>query len=83
MTTEQLLAEESHHAFHKKQTVAALFLDAEAAFDKCWHNGIRYKLKANLSLPTRIIRLLSSFLSDRVLTVIHEGCQSHQVTLKA
>ena len=85
MTTEQLLrlSEESHRAFKKKQTVAAIFLDAEAAFDKCWHQGIKYKLKANLNLPHRIIRLLSSFLSGRVLTVLHEGCRSHQVHLKA
>ena len=85
MTTEQLLrlSEESHRAFEKRQTVAAVFLDAEAAFDKCWHNGIRYKLKFSLNLPDRIVRLLNSFLTDRVLTVIHEGHQSHQVKLGA
>ena len=85
MTTEQLLrlSEESHRAFEKRQTVAAVFLDAEAAFDKCWHNGIRYKLKFSLNLPDRIVRLLNSFLTDRVLSVIHEGHQSHQVKLGA
>ena len=85
MTTEQLLrlSEESHIAFKKKQTVAALFLDAEAAFDKCWHKGICYKLKANLDLPNRTIRLLTSFLSDRTLQVIHDGCYSHIVPLQA
>ena len=85
MTTEQLLrlAEESHHAFHKKQTVAALFLDAEAAFDKCWHSGIKFKLKSNLNLPNRMVRVLSSFLTDRSLTVFHEGYWSQKVQLKA
>ena len=85
MTTEQLLrlSEESHSAFKKQQTIAALFLDAEAAFDKCWHNGIRYKLKVSLKLPDRIIRLLSSFLTDRSLTVLYEGCYSHRVYLNA
>ena len=61
----------------------ALFLDAEAAFDKCWHKGILYKLKANLDLPNRTIRLLTSFLSDRTLQVIHNGCYSHSVPLQA
>ena len=84
MTAEQLLrlSEESHMAFQKQQSVAALFLDAEAAFDKCWHNGIRFKLK-KINLPDRIIRLLSSFLTDRTLTVFHEGCFSHEVCLGA
>ena len=85
MTAEQLLrlSEESHSAFKNDKTVAALFLDAEAAFDRCWHNGIRYKLKKNFNLPHRIIRLLSSFLSNRTLTVLYEGCSSHVVRLFA
>ena len=85
MTTEQLLrlSEESYTAFKKRQTVTALFLDAEAAFDKCWHNGIKYKLKKNLKLPDRMVRLISSFLSDRTLTVLFEGCSSHEVFLEA
>ena len=84
MTTEQLirLSEESHIAFKKQQSVAALFLDAEAAFDKCWHNGIRYKLK-KMNIPDRIVRLLSSFLTGRTLTVLHEGKYSHEVRLGA
>ena len=85
MTTEQLLrlSEEAHLGFKKRQTTAALFLDAEAAFDKCWHNGIRYKLKKDLNLPDKIVRLLSSFLTGRTLTVIYEGCTSKKVTLNA
>ena len=85
MTSEQLLrlTEASHTAFKKRQTTAALFLDAEAAFDRCWHSGIRFKLKKNLNLPDRIIRLLSSFLTDRTLKVLYEGCYSQSVTLNA
>ena len=85
MTTEQLLrlSEEAHIGFKNHMSTAALFLDAEAAFDRCWHNGIRYKLKKNLNLPNRIIRLLSSFLTGRSLQVVYEGCFSHVVHLKA
>ena len=36
-----------------------------------------------MNLPDRIIRLLSSFLTDRTLTVLHEGCYSHEVFLGA
>ena len=85
MTAEQLLrlTEKSLIAFKNNEQVAALFLDAEAAFDRCWHNGIKYKLKRKFNLPNRITRLLSSFLTNRSLTVYHEGCSSHVVYLHA
>ena len=85
MTTEQLLrlSEESYAGFKKQQTTAALFLDAEAAFDRCWHSGIKYKLKKTLNLPNRFVRLISSFLSDRTLKVFYEGHYSSHVTLGA
>ena len=85
MTAEQLLrlSEESHVAFKNKKQIAALFLDAEAAFDRCWHNGIKYKLKKNFNLPDRITRLISSFLTGRSLRVNYEGCTSHIVHLLA
>ena len=85
MTSEQLfrLAEECHISFKKQQVVTALFLDAEAAFDKCWYSGIRYKLKVNHNLPNRLIRTISSFLTDRSLQVCYEGCWSEDIYLKA
>ena len=85
MTNEHLLhiTEQTFTAFKKKQTSASIFLDAEMAFDKCWHNGIRYKLKNSLNLPDRYVRLLSSFLTDRSLKVFHNGCWSSLVSLRA
>ena len=85
MTSEQLLrlSEQCHTAFKKKQVVASLFLDAEAAFDKCWHSGIKYKLKANLDLPNRTIRFISSFLTNRTFTVFYEGHWSDQIKINA
>ena len=43
MTSDHLLrlVEESHEGFRKGQVTASLFLDAEAAFDKCWHDRLR------------------------------------------
>ena len=85
MTSEQLLrlSEESFSSFKKQQVTAALFLDAEAAFDRCWHSGIMYKLKKNLNLPNRFVRLISSFLTDRTLKVLYDGHYSHVVPLGA
>ena len=45
------LVEESHKGFREGNVTASLFLDAEAAFDKCWHDGVKYKLKNNIGLP--------------------------------
>ena len=47
MTAEQILrlSEECHISFKKQQVVAAIFLDAEAAFDKFSHSGIQYEEK--------------------------------------
>ena len=71
MTAEQLLrlVEESSISIKKRQITAALFLDAEAAFDQAWQDGIRYKLHQQLKLPQRLVRLLSSFLTNRSLSV--------------
>ena len=85
MTSDQLLrlVEESHLGFKKRQATASLFLDAEAAFDKCWHDGVRYKLKELLHLPNRTIRILSSFLSDRTLQVFEKNISSGVINLGA
>ena len=58
------LVEESHVGFREGEEMAGLFLDAEAAFNKCWHDGIRCKLNKNLNLLDRLVRVLSSFLGS-------------------
>ena len=67
----------------KTKETACLFLDAEAAFDKCWHDGVKYKLKNNLGLPDRLVRVLSSFLTDRSLQVVEMGLSSRVVNLRS
>ena len=74
------LVEESHESFRNGKVSAALFLDAEAAFDKCWHDGLRYKLREN---PYRQVSVLSSFLTDRTLQVVEQGLFSRVINLKA
>ena len=85
MTAEQLLRliEESSISIKKRQITAALFLDAEAAFDQAWQDGIRYKLHNQLKLPQRLVRLLSSFLTNRSLTVKVGNETSRSVEMEA
>ena len=77
------LVEESHQGFRSGNVTASLFLDAEAAFDKCWHDGLKYKLKSILGLPERLVRVLSSFLTDRTLQIVERGLTSRVVRLGA
>jgi hypothetical protein len=44
-------------------STAAVFLDIEKDFDTTWHPGLLYKL-SNLRFLTRLIKLISSFLSQ-------------------
>ena len=85
MTTEHILrlSEETCSSFKKKQVSMSLFLDAEAAFDKAWHDAIKYKLHHIYKLPHRLVRLVSSFLTGRGLTVTVGKNKSRGITMKA
>jgi hypothetical protein len=50
-------------SFSNKMSTAAVFLDIEKASDTTWHPGLLYKL-SKLNFSTRIIKLISSFLSQ-------------------
>ena len=84
MTSEQLfrLSEDAYGSLKKKGITAALLLDAEAAFDQAWHDAIRYKI-SKFNLPTKIVRLISSFLRDRKLKVKFGSKTSKDVTMGA
>ena len=60
----------------------AVFIDVEKACDSVWHNGLRYKLM-NSELSNKIIRLMSSFISDRTITVKINDEMSDKVKLNA
>jgi hypothetical protein len=53
-------------------STAALFLDIEKAFDTIWHTALIHKL-SKLEFSTSLIKLISSFLSHRKLSVSMEG----------
>ena len=48
--------------------VGATFLDIEKAFDRVWHNGLRYELLP-MNAPDLLLRWISSFLKDRTVKV--------------
>ena len=85
MTTEHLLrlSEETNSSFKKKEISMSLFLDAESAFDKAWHDAIRYKIHHTLKLPNRLVRLISSFLTERKLSVNVGKSTSREILMKA
>jgi hypothetical protein len=57
-------------------------LDVEKAFDSVWHNGLCQKIYA-LGLPTKITRIIASFLRDRSVQVRVQSALSYPVSLKA
>jgi exonuclease III len=69
-------------AQQKGWTCTALSLDVEKAFDSVWHDGIRYKLM-QIGLPRKLIRLISSFLNDRTISVRVGHTLSPPVPLRA
>lgn len=44
---------------------AAIFLDMEKAFDRVWHDGLIHKLHTMSTVPTSLIKIIQSFLSNR------------------
>ena len=46
--------------------VGVVFLDIENAFDRVWHNGLRYEL-LHMNAPALLLRWISSFLRDRTV----------------
>ena len=66
----------------KKWKTVAFSLDVEKAFDSVWHDGLRYKLR-ELGLPEVSCRLLSSFLTDRTISVRVNSELSTPVKLEA
>ena len=76
------LAEEIRLAQAKGWTTTAVSLDMEKAFDSVCYDGLGYK-PSQLKLPVKLVRLVSSFLTDRTIKVTVEDKLSHPVTLEA
>ena len=85
-TLDQLfkLSQSVSTALKKHKKAVGVFLGVEKAFDAVWLEGLKYKLgTAEIGLPTKMIRLLSSFLTNRHLRVHQDSAISNKIELKA
>ena len=57
--------------------VGAIFLDIEKAFDRVWHNGLRYECYT----PALLLRWISIFLRDRTVKVRILGHTSREIAI--
>ena len=76
------LSQSIMESFNRGEHVVAAFLDVEKAFDKVWHNGLRYKI-FQLGLPTKMTRWLSDFLVRWLIQVNVNSSLSNQINPKA
>ena len=76
------LVEDSYFAFKKNGCLVALFVDMNKAFDAVWHRGLIYKMRKN-NLPTKVVRLMTSFLTDRTFQVKENETLSAPRVLRA
>lgn len=76
-TTHQLtrLTEDITMGFNHRRSTAAIFLDAEKAFDTVWHDGLLHKLTL-LNTPKYLIKTVKSYLSHRQFYVSIDGHNS-------
>jgi hypothetical protein len=68
--------------FNNNMSTAAVFLDIEKAFDTAWNPGLLYKL-SKLNFSTNLIKLISSFLSQRKFRGSVEGEMSTRRYMQA
>jgi len=77
--------EENNHVtfnYNNNLSMAAGSLDIEKAFDATWHPGLLYKL-SKFHFSSSLIKLISSFLSNRKFTVMVEDELSTPRDIKA
>jgi hypothetical protein len=83
-TIRQLLSitHEIYKAFDSGHEVRAVFLDISRAFDRVWHEGLKFKLKQN-GVERNALNIIKSFLADRVQRVVLDGQTSDWVPIEA
>lgn len=61
-------------ALEQKKVCSAIFLDVSQAFDKVWHEGLKFKLRQ--WLPSCYARMLASYLTNRYFRIRQEDYHS-------
>ena len=70
------LVTSARDGFNKGEFTLAAFLDATQAFDRVWHDGLRYKLATHYRLSGNILRWLSDFIDNRRACTHVDGATS-------
>ena len=76
------LSEDAKSAFKGDRSLLGVFVDLEKAFDKLWHNGLIFKLLTN-GAPLEMVKLIRSFLTNRLFQIKDGGKLSTPRTLEA
>lgn len=76
-TTQQIvrLTQTISLRFNENKSSALTLLDLEKAFDSVWHEALLHKLKAH-EFPPFLLKIVSSFLTNRVSHVVVKGIKS-------
>ena len=69
-------------ALDKKKDVRIVFFDISKAFDRVWHKGLLFKLKAN-GIEGPLLTWFENYLTNRKQRVVVGSCASEWGTIKA
>lgn len=69
------------NTLENNKVCATVFLDVAQAFDKVWHEGLKYKLKK--MLPRQFADILESYITNRAFRVRQEDAVSELKEIKA
>ena len=72
---------EIQHNVSAKNKVAGIFIDLQKAFDSVWHDGMLIRL-ADLGVEGQFIKLISDFLSNRMIRIKVNGHISEPLQCK-
>jgi hypothetical protein len=83
-TTQQVLriTEKVSQRFNEDKSTAMVLLDIEKAFDSVWHDALLHKLH-EYNFPMYLIKMIASFLENRVSFVTVDGTESERYDVPA
>ena len=70
-------------ALHQNRSIGILSRDVSKAFDKVWHDGLKYKLLRKGKLHPQLLRCLVSYFTDRKARISIAGYLGESFELKA
>ena len=76
------LVQDGLTAFNRDQSMGAIFIDIEKAFDRVWHDGLLFKIN-NLRIPNYLGIWISNYLHNRTFKVRIGSAYSSYKPIKA